>query len=254
MTVRPGANYAYIAFNLRDPVLGRVEVRRALALALDREALVHGLWRNTVETTETLLPPGHWARLENLSPLRRDVAGAKRLLDDAGFPDPGEGRPRLTLTWKTSTDETSVLQATAVADQWREAGIETRIQSNDFSVFYQDIVKGNFRLYSLRWQGIVDPDHYRDVFHSTSVPPKGWNRGFFSDRFVDAWIERARATDHRPARQELYAKIQRRVAEELPYVSLYFAKTVAVHDASLNGVDTIPPTGDFTFLPRVGRK
>jgi peptide/nickel transport system substrate-binding protein len=254
VTIRPGANYAYIAFNLRDAVLGKREVRRALALALDREALVHGLWRDTVETTETLLPPGHWARLEGLPPLRRDLAEARRLLDAAGFPDPGDGRPRLTLTWKTSTDETSVLQATAVADQWREAGVETRIQSNDFSVFYQDIVKGSFRLYSLRWQGIVDPDHYRDVFHSASVPPKGWNRGFFSDRMVDAWIEEARATADRPARKELYANIQRRVAEELPYVSLYFAKTVAVHDGSLTGVDTILPTGDFTFLPRVGRR
>ena len=254
VTIRPGANYAYLAFNLRDSVLGKLEVRRALALALDRDALVHGLWRDTVETTETLLPPGHWARLEGLPPLRRDLAEARRLLDAAGFPDPGNGRPRLTLAWKTSTDETSVLQATAVADQWREAGVETRIQSNDFSVFYQDIVKGSFRLYSLRWQGIVDPDHYRDVFHSASVPPKGWNRGFFSDRSVDSWIEEARATADRPARKELYANIQRRVAEELPYVSLYFAKTVAVHEASLTGVDTILPTGDFTFLPRVGRR
>lgn len=254
VTVRPGANYAYLAFNLRDAVLGKLEVRRALALAIDRDALVHGLWRDTVETTETLLPPGHWARLEDLPPLRRDVAEARRLLDAAGYPDPGNGRPRLTLTWKTSTDETSLLQATAVADQWREAGVETRIQSNDFPVFYQDIVKGSFRLYSLRWQGIVDPDHYRDVFHSASVPPKGWNRGFFSDPLVDTWIEQARATADRPARKELYAKIQRRIAEEIPYVSLYFAKTVAVHDAALTGVDTINPTGDFTFLPRVGRK
>jgi len=68
------------------------------------------------------------------------------------------------------------------------------------------------------------------------------------------WIEQARATADRPARKELYAKIQRRIAEEIPYVSLYFAKTVAVHDAALTGVDTITPTGDFTFLPRVGRK
>ena len=254
VTVRPGANYAYLAFNLRDAVLGKREVRRALALALDRDALVHGLWRDTVETTETLLPPGHWARLEDLPPLRRDLPEARRLLDAAGYPDPGNGQPRLTLTWKTSTDETSVLQATAVADQWREAGVETQIQSNDFSVFYQDIIKGSFRLYSLRWQGIVDPDHYRDVFHSASVPPKGWNRGYFSDPLVDTWIEQARATTDRPARKELYARIQRRIAEELPYVSLYFAKTVAVHDASLTGVDTVAPTGDFTFLPRVGRR
>ena len=254
VTVRPGANYAYLAFNLRDPILGKLEVRRALALALDRDALVHGLWRDTVEETETLLPPGHWARDDGLPPLRRDLAEARRLLDIAGFPDPGGGRPRLTLTYKTSTDETAVLQATAIASQWREIGVEAQIQSSDFAVFYQDIVKGSFRLFSLRWQGIVDPDHFREVFHSRSVPPKGWNRGFFSDPLVDEWIDQARAASDRATRKELYGRIQRRVAEQLPYVSLYLTKTIAVHDASLTGLDTIPQTADFTFLSRVGRQ
>jgi peptide/nickel transport system substrate-binding protein len=254
VTVRPGANYAYVAFNFRDPVLSRREVRRALALAVDRDALVHGLWRDTVEETETLLPKGHWARAEGLVPLRRDLAGARRLLDAAGFPDPGGGRPRLVLDWKTSTDETSVLQATAVAAQWREAGVETRIRSADFAVFYQDVVKGNFRLFSLRWQGIVDPDHYREVFHSAAFPPKGWNRGFFSDPSMDGWIDAARRTADRAARRELYRRVQERAAEELPYLSLYTAKTVLVHDARLEGLEAVSPTGDFTFLPAISRR
>lgn len=254
VTVRPGANYAYLCFNLRDPVLGRREVRRALALALDRGALVHGLWRDTVEETETLLPPGHWARDEGLPPLRRDLAEARRLLDRAGFPDPGGGRPRLSLTYKTSTDEMSLLQATAIAEQWREAGVDTQIRSSDFAVFYQDVVRGNFRLFSLRWQGIVDPDHYRDVFHSEAVPPRGWNRGFFSDPISDQWIAEARRTSGRERRRELYGLLQRRIAGELPYVSLYTARNVAVHDARLQGLEGIPQTGDFTFLPRLIRR
>ena len=254
VTIRPGSTYAYLAFNFRDPVLGNAKVRRALALALDREALVHGLFRDTVETTETLLPPGHWARLEDLPKLTRDLPGARRLLDEAGYPDPGGGRPRLTLTYKTSTDETSILQATAVAEQWREAGVETRIRSNDFATFYQDVVKGNFQIYSLRWQGIVDPDHYHEVFLSTSVPPKGWNRGFYSDPDVDRWIEEARRTVDRETRKVLYADIQRRVAETLPYVSLYTMKAVAVHARDLTGLETMNETADFTFLRNVGRK
>jgi peptide/nickel transport system substrate-binding protein len=253
VTVRPGSTYAYLAFNMRDPVLGKREVRRALALALDRDALKDGLWRGTVEETETLLPPGHWARDDGLPKLKRDLPEAMRLLDAAGFPDPGGGRPRLTLTYKTSTDENSVLQATAIAAQWREAGVEARIRSNDFAVFYQDVVKGAFQLYSLRWQGIVDPDHYHEVFLSTSVPPKGWNRGFYSDPEVDAWIEAARRTADRAERKRLYDLIQRRVWDDLPYVSLYTAKTVAVHDARLRGLQAIPLTGDFTFLPEVSR-
>lgn len=250
--IRPGATYAYLAFNLRDPVLKDLRVRRALALALDRDALVSGLWRGTVEKTETLLPPGHWARAD-LPPLTRDLAAAKRLLDEAGYPDPGNGAPRLTLAYKTSTDEMSVLQATAIAAQWREAGVATVIRSNDFAVFYQDIVRGSFRLYSLRWQGISDPDHFHEVFDSRAVPPNGWNRGFFSDPEVDARIAAARRTLDQAARRPLYEEIQRRVARELPYVSLYVARNVVVHAAGLSGVETLQPSGDFTFLRYVGR-
>lgn len=253
VTATPGSTYMYLAFNLRDPVLGKREVRQALALAIDREALAAGLWRGTVDPTETLLPPGHWARAE-LPPLRHDPAEARRLLDAAGYPDPGGGRPRLSVAYKTSTDETSVLQATAIAAQWKTVGVEARIRSNDFATFYQDVVKGSFQLFSLRWQGIDDPDHYHEVFLSTSIPPGGWNRGFFADPEVDRWIGDARAVVDRSLRRPLYVKIQERLARELPYVSLFTARTIAVHDARLTGLDRLPPSGDFTFLPFLGRR
>ena len=251
--VGPGSTYFYLAFNFRDPTLRKPEVRRALALALDREALAHGLWRDTVELTETLLPPGHWARAADLPPVRRDLAEAKRLLDAAGFPDRGDGTPRLTVTYKTSTDETTILQATAIKEQWRAIGVETRIRSNDFAVFYEDVVKGNFQLFSLRWQGIVDPDHYHEVFLSSATPPKGWNRGFFADPEMDRWIDEARALSPIDLRRPLYEKIQRRACESLPYVSLFTSRNVTVHAADLTGLGGIPPTGDFTFLREIGR-
>lgn len=254
VTVAPGSTYFYLAFNFRDPDLSKLAVRRALALALDRDALAEGLWRGTVLKTETLLPPGHWARDNDLPPLRRDLGAARRLLDEAGYPDPGGGRPRLSLTYKTSTDETTILQATAIAEQWKEIGVATKIRANDFAVFYDDVVKGAFRLFSLRWQGIVDPDHYHEIFLSTSVPPKGWNRGFFADPEMDAWIEEARTVLDIRLRRPLYLKIQRRAAEALPYVSLFVSKNVVVHAADLTGLSHIPPTGDFTFLPEVGRR
>jgi peptide/nickel transport system substrate-binding protein len=254
VTVGPGTTYAYLAFNLRDPVLGKKDVRKALALALDRDALAEGLFRGTVETTETLVPKGHWARDESLPPLSRDLSKARALLDKAGFPDPGGGRPRLSLTYKTSTDEVGILQATAIAGQWKEIGVSTTIRSNDFATFYEDVVRGNFQLYALRWQGIVDPDHYHEVFLSTGVPPKGWNRGFFSDPDVDRCILEARRVVDRVLRRDLYLRIQRRVADELPYISLYTMKNVVVHAKDLTGVETIDPSGDYTFLKNVGRK
>ena len=117
-----GANYVYLGLNLTDPLLGDLRVRRALALALDREQLVRTLWRGLGVVTETLLPPGNWARNDDLEPTPFDPAAARALLDAAGFPDPdGAGpEPRLRLTYKTSTDETAVLQAQILQSMWRE--------------------------------------------------------------------------------------------------------------------------------------
>jgi hypothetical protein len=52
----------------------------------------------------------------------------------------------------------------------------------------------------------------------------------------------------------LYAKIQRKAADDLPYISLWTMKNVAVHARELTGIDTINTSGDFTFLRNVGRK
>jgi len=206
-------------------VLGKREVRRALAFALDRRALAEGLFRGTVETTETLVPPGHWARDDGLPPLARDLDRARALLDAAGYPDPGGGRPRLSLSYKTSTDDVGILQATAIAEQWKAIGVATAIRSNDFATFYQDVVRGNFQLFALRWQGIVDADHYHEVFLSTAVPREAGTAASSPTPTSTAGSRTPGTSSTGPLRRDFYVKIQRRVAEELPYVSLYTMKT-----------------------------
>src|SRR4029078_4708804 len=80
----PGANYAYIGFNLEDPVVRDVRVRRAIALAIDRPRLCRTVWRGQARPTETLMPLGHWARDESLVRIPHDPAAGARLLEEAG--------------------------------------------------------------------------------------------------------------------------------------------------------------------------
>jgi peptide/nickel transport system substrate-binding protein len=193
-----GANYVYLGLNLTDPLLGDARVRRALALALDREQLVRTLWRGLGVVTETLLPPGNWARNDDLPATPFDPDAARRLLDEAGHPDPdGDGpEPRLHLTYKTSTDETAVLQAQILQAMWRRIGVDVEIRSYEFATFYADIKRGNFQLFSLTWTGIADPDIYMLVLHSKRAPPAGSNRGRYANPKFDALIEQgARLAD-----------------------------------------------------------
>ena len=123
----PGGNYSYLGLNVEDPTLADVRVRRALALAIDRERLVRTIWRGLGVVTETMLPPTSWAHHSGLAPLRHDPAQAGRLLDEAGFPDPDGpgGRPRLTLQYKTSSSEIALLQAQAIQQLFAHGTHET---------------------------------------------------------------------------------------------------------------------------------
>lgn len=237
-----GANYVYLGLNLTDPLLGDLRVRRALALALDREKLVRTLWRGLGIVTETLLPPGNWARHDELPATPFDPAAARTLLDEAGLPDPdGAGpEPRLRLTYKTSTDETAVLQAQILQSMWREIGVDVEIRSYEFATFYADIKRGNFQLFSLTWTGIADPDIYMLILHSKRAPPAGSNRGRFSNPRFDALVEQGARLADRAARRPLYLEAQAIVARELPYLSLFTKVNVAVLPAGLAGYRHYP--------------
>lgn len=237
-----GANYVYVGLNLTDPALAEPRVRRALLLALDRELLVRTLWRGLGVVTETLLPPGNWARDDELPQTPCDPAAARRLLDEAGFPDPdGEGQePRLRLLFKTSTDETALLQAQILQSMWRQVGVEIEIRSHEFATFYDDIKRGAFQLYTLTWTGIADPDLYMLILHSARVPPAGSNRGRYSNPRFDRAIEAGARLADPTARRPFYLEAQRIAARDLPYLSLFTKVNVAVHPRGLVGYRHYP--------------
>src|SRR5690349_6483575 len=94
VTSGPGCDYAYVAFNMRDPILSNVRVRQALAYAVDRQAIVDSLRRGRATPAAGMLPRVSWAYDATLPEYAYDPARAKALLDAAGFPDPDGDGPR----------------------------------------------------------------------------------------------------------------------------------------------------------------
>jgi peptide/nickel transport system substrate-binding protein len=100
--------------------------------------------------------------------------------------------------------------------------------------------------------GVTDPDMLRRAFHSAQVPPVGFNRGHYANPEVDALLDQAGAAPDEAARRACYARVQRLVADDAPYVSLWAKTNVAVFRRDLEGV-ALSPTADFAFLGRVRR-
>ena len=245
----PGARVDYANFNVNDAALRDTRVRQAIACAIDKDALIAAMWRGQAVKAGTLLPLGHWAAAgeAELPQYPHDVERAKRLLDAAGM-RPDKDGVRLRFTLKTSTDETTRLEAQAVQAQLREAGITLTLRPAEFGTFYADITKGAFQMYMLRWIGSnEDPDIFRYAYATASFPPKGANRGRYSNPRVDALLEQARVTTDEHERRRLYVEVQQVLADELPGIPLWYPDNVVVHSARLTGV-TPNAGGGFDFL------
>lgn len=242
----PGTRLAYLGFNLRDPILKDVRVRQAIAYALDRKPMIEYLWRGEAQPARSVLPVQSWAYNGDIPGYPHDPEKAKQLLDAAGYP--AVNGVRFHITMKTSTDANTRLMVAVMQQQLRDVGIVLDIRSFEFATFFSDVQHGAFQMYGLRWiGGNEDPDIFEYAFHSSKFPPNGANRGYYSNPRVDALIDQARREIDPKIRKPLYTEVQKILAEELPYINLWYLDNVLVHTKRVQGLK-LNPAGNYDFL------
>ena len=241
-----GTEVQYLGFNLRDPILKDVRVRQAIAYALDRSPMIEYLWRGQAQPARSVLPPQSWAYNGDVPAYAHDPDKANTLLDAAGYPV--RDGVRFHITMKTSTNESTRLMVAVIQQQLREVGIVLDIRSFEPATFLADVVHGAFQMYGLRWiGGNEDPDIFEYVFHSSKFPPNGANRGFYSNPKLDALVDRARREVDPNVRKPLYAEVQRILADDLPYINLWYLDNVLVHTRRVTNLK-LNPAGNYDFL------
>src|SRR5439155_476494 len=233
-------------FNTRDPVLKDVRVRQALNYPIDRDPMIEYLRRGFARPASSILPPESWAYNGNVSTYKRDPERARQLLERGGYP--AVNGVRFHLTMKTSTEEETRLMAAVLQQQLREVGIALDIRTFEFATFFSDVTHGLFQLYSLRWiGGNEDPDIFEYVFHSGKFPPNGANRSFYSNPSLDELIDLARTELDQNTRKQHYAEIQRILADDLPYINLWYQDNLLIHSKRVRNI-TLNPSGNYDFL------
>jgi ABC-type transport system substrate-binding protein len=252
VTEDAGTNYSYIAFNFADPILARLPVRQALAYATNREEIIRYLYRGQAQLADGPLPPSSWAYEPEIARYSYDPQRAEQLLDSAGLPrNPENGGMRVKLALKTSTDESTRLLGAVLQEQWRKVGVDLELRSLEPATLAADVARGDFELYTLRWIGANnDPGFYEFAFSSKRFPPLGGNRGHYRNAEVDSLLDQARVETDQEKRRVLFGKVQKIIAEQLPYQSLWFMDNVSVHRKRIGHVE-ISPTGDYDFLMKI---
>lgn len=203
----------FFALNTTRPPLDDVRVRRALALAIDRTALVQNVLRGGQQPALAFIPPG-LGGYTSLPSWREDAATARALLAEAGFPD-GRNFPRLELTTWVNTP---VLEA--VQQMWRrELGIETAIVQREGKVHMAALHAGDFAIAFT--PAIPDYDDAAALFAEFTAAASGNYSRWTHERYDELVAQAARTVD-RARRFALYRQAEEILFTDFPIVPLYF--------------------------------
>lgn len=235
----PMDEYTLLTFNLRLPLFQDIPLRRALALALDRDALIETVVNGMAQPIDTPLLPGTWADDPTLRRMPADPSAAAERLAEIDF-EPGSdgirqrGRQRLSFTLLVDRDERRVAVAEAIATQWRSIGVEVFVESVDVTTLTERLRQGDFMAAIHTWTRIgPDPDPY-SLWHSSQADG-GLNYAGLEDSRIDTLLEQARAEPELIARAEFYHAFQQRWLELSPAIILYQPMYLMVTTANLQG-------------------
>ena len=230
--VDPLLETLYLRFNVTRKPLDDVRVRRALALAIDREALATSVLQGSRLPGYHYVPPGSGGSGGYVSTARQphDPAAARALLAAAGFAE-GKGFPRLEVLLNTDAINTRILEA--VQAMWkRELGVDVALVAQDFRV-YLDSMKGlRYDIARARWVGDYDdPNTFLDMF----LTGGGNNQTGWSEPAYDKLIARAAATSESAPRFALFQEAEALLLDQAPIAPLCFGARVHLVHPEVQG-------------------
>jgi peptide/nickel transport system substrate-binding protein len=250
---QPGLVYEHIDLNLDNPILADLRVRRALLLAIDRQAIAERLFAGRQPVAHGPVSPLDRMHASDAARHPFDPAQAARLLAEAGWQPgadgirrDGAGRPLALEFMTTAGDRTRELIQQVLQSQWRQVGIDIRIRNQPARVFFGDTISrrrfGGLALFA--W--ISAPDSVpRTTLHSSEIPSPengfaGQNTPGFRNAEVDRLIDAIEVELDEERRRALWRRLQHIYADELPALPLFFRANAFVLPKWLEG---IRPTG-----------
>lgn len=234
LRVDPLLETYYLRFNVRRPPLNDRRVRRALALAIDRDAISQTLLLGSRLPAHAYTPPGT-AGYTAKAGQPDDPAEARRMLAEAGYPD-GQGFPALEVQMNSDPLNQRVLEA--IQAMWKQnLGIEVRLLALDFRAYLENQRTGSYDISRSRWIGDYnDPNTFLDMF----VTDGGNNQTGWSDSVYDKAIAKAAATADSDLRLEHFQEAERILLAAAPITPIFHGtRTYLIHTDVNNWVSSL---------------
>ncbi len=227
--IQPYFGTYYFRFNTTRPPLDDQRVRRALSMAIDREAIIGNILRGGQQPAWSITPPmeGFYEPPEGIT---FDPAEARRLLAEAGFPG-GEGFPPKTILINTS--EAHRVIAEAIQAMWRrELGIQVNITNQDWQVYLDSQRDLNYDISRAGWIGdYLDPFTFLDLWTTGD----GMNQTGWSDPEFDRLIQQATQEGDAQARLDILNQAESLMMSQSPVAPIYIYTRIYLLDPRVRG-------------------
>lgn len=216
--------YNCIVWNLSDPILSDVRVRRALAMAFDRQAVIDRLYHGQARAVTGPFTPDLRENNPEAAPIDYNPAAATALLSSAGWRDSDadgvldRAGKKFEITLLLVAGSTiSRAQAQVFQDSLASIGVKLELKPLDEAAFYDQVLQRNFQSAFLAWVNEPDPDP-SDLFHSKQLAPDGMNVTGYASEEADLLMERANRELDPASRIALYHQLHDVLARDQPYL------------------------------------
>lgn len=235
-------NVEEVFFNTLDEHFSDVHVRRALALAIDREALTQALTFGYAEVSNTVLPRAlRYQTNDTVDALDYDIDAAKEELALSAYPDGFDTTISIASGNNTRLQEAQIIQAAGA-----QIGINIEINAQEISTFRSDFRDLNFSI--MINSATADYPDANSIF-AFQVDPEGWSKCYwtsYNNEEAAKLMRDGQVTPDGEERENIYAQLQQILADEVPYIPLYNSENVLGLRRNVEGL-TVLPNGSVRF-------
>jgi oligopeptide transport system substrate-binding protein len=252
-TVNPGkqvvlgaenATY-YLICNMADATFKNPAIRKAVSLAINRQAICDTVFEGTRDPADNIIPPGIAGYEKGVwVDTKYDVAAAQKTLTDAGFPG-GKGIPAIKLSFNSGAGHEKIMEL--VQSDLAKIGITATFDSAEFPVYLKQLDAGKFQIGRLGW--IADYPIADNFLYPLFQSKSGDNKSMYVNPAVDGALDAARKVVDTSARIAAYQAIDKTIQADNPVIPMMFYKHTRVGSKRLHDFTwDAQGLGDFAIV------
>ncbi len=229
VTQTPGENVGFIAYNTQQAPYDKKEVRQALNMAVNKQAILEGVYSGKAELAINPLPASSWASDKSNTIGTYDPEAAKKMLADAGVTD-----LKMTLWWMPVArpyNPNGKRMGELLQADWSAIGVNVELKSMDWPVYLEESSKvDRDGPVMIGWGADnADPDNFLGVLLSCAAVGSN-NRAQWCNKDYDALIQKAKATFDQAERAKIYFEAEKIFHDEAPWLLLAHSNQYLAHN------------------------